>query len=67
MANPVVACIFVTCVLLILSQVILEYYVQITDLTSDSYFRKQQPKLLATNKIYQEEINRYQVNMDLKK
>ena len=66
MANPVAVCVFITAVLLILSQVFLEYYVQITALSSDSYFRKQQPKLLATNKIYQEEINRYLVNMDLK-
>jgi len=59
MANPVAACIIVLCSLLFMSQFLLEYYIHITDLTTSSDGRVNYPKFIASNKIYEEDVQRF--------
>ena len=56
MANGVIACVIVFCSFLFASQILLEYYVHISDIASDGYLKKMVPKFIGTNKVYSEEI-----------
>ena len=56
MANPIAACILITCGLLFMVQIMLEYYLHITEMANDNIQKKAIPKYLTSNKVFQNEI-----------
>lgn len=56
MANLIAACIMILLSIIFASQVLLEYYVHITDMASDAYNKTIHPWYIASNKVSSEEI-----------
>ena len=58
MSNPVAVCLLAFCCMVFTSQVLLEYYVYISQMASDntSFGGSKMPKFVSTNLITREEI-----------
>ena len=60
MRNPLVTIVIIFFTFLLLSQLLLEYYVHLTDLTRDSkYSKKNFPNFITSNKIFPEDKEIY--------
>ena len=68
MANPIAACILITFCLIFTSQIILEYYIYISQMTQDgsAYSSNAQPRFIRSNKVFNEEIQNFILDQEEK-